>query len=316
MAPSILVVGATGNTGRGVVQTLASLLGASKLFSKHRIIGLTRNTKGAAAQELARIPHVEMMQKNWTMINADWLREHQVQRLFIACPVSATQFTDESLFLNYALEAGVEYVVRISTTTSNVGPATAVFYGRNHWAVEVMLSQPEFSAMKWTSLQPNVFTSFFTPIVQGWLKKYRETGQKDPFKLTIDGDNGVAMIDPTEVGIIAAHLLALEDTSPHTSRKYVLVGPSNASGKQIVKLLEKHAGTTVDDVVFRDVSFIEHAKAAGTPENILASLTLAPRSGYDGGCSIEATPTSPEIMQLYAPKNGALDAIDAALAQL
>jgi hypothetical protein len=34
-----------------------------------------------------------------------------------------TQFVDESLFLNYALEAEVEYAVRISTTTFAVGAA-------------------------------------------------------------------------------------------------------------------------------------------------------------------------------------------------
>lgn len=52
----------------------------------------------------------------------------------------------------------------------------------------------------------------------------------------IDGDSGVAILDAHEVGLIAAHLLASEDTSPHKSNKYVLLGPSNASCKQIVKL--------------------------------------------------------------------------------
>ncbi|RSH95863.1 hypothetical protein EHS25_000956 [Saitozyma podzolica] len=187
------------------------------------------------------------------IINADWLREHQVQGLFIASHNGPTHFTDESLFLNCALEAGVEYGVRISTTTSNVDPSTTVFYGRNHGGIEAMLSQPEFSAMNGTSLEPNVFSLMVTPIVQDGLEKYRETGQKDPFKLMIDGDNGFAIIDAHEVGVIAAHLLALEDTSPHNSKKYVLIRPSNASGMQIVKPLEKHAGTTVDKVVFRDV---------------------------------------------------------------
>jgi len=316
MASSILIVGATGNTGVAVVHSLASSLSSSKSFSKHRIIGLTRDLKGAAAQELSKIPNVEMIEKDWTFINAEWLREHRVQRLFIASHNFTTQFTDESLFLNYALEAGVEYVVRISTTKSNVGPASPVWYGRNHWAIETMLEHPDFSSMKWTSLQPNVFTQMFTPLVQHWVKSYRDTGKKDTLKIMIDGDHGVAVVDSHEVGTIAAKLLALEDVSPHDKKKYVVAGPSNLTGKQLVQLVEKYAGTTVDEVVFRDTSMIKALESPGYPAHVIASLSLAPRGGYDGATSVEVTPTSQEIMELYAPKNGAYQDIDAALKKL
>lgn len=316
MSPSILVVGATGNTGGGVLHHLSSALPSSTQFSKHRIIGLTRSLKGDAAQRLAKLPHVEMVEKDWTAIDATWLRAHEVERLFIASHNGVSHFTDESLFLTYALEAGVKYAVRISTTTANVGPATPVFYGRNHWAVEAMLDTPEFKAMQWTSLQPNVFTQMFIPAVKDWVQQYRKDGTKSQYKSIIDGDHPVAIIDSVEVGIIAGHLLALDDPTEHSGKRYTLVGPEDASGKDIVRLMEKYTGTSID-ANYRDLSLMDQLRAMGAyPENVIASLSLAPRSGYEGATSLKGSPTSPEIIALYPPRNGFLTALEAELKSL
>lgn len=72
MAPAILVIGATGNTGKNVVRTLPKLVG----IDDYRILGLTRSLSNAAAQELAKLPHVEMEEKDWTEIDA--VRETQM----------------------------------------------------------------------------------------------------------------------------------------------------------------------------------------------------------------------------------------------
>jgi len=47
MAPTILVVGATGNTGRGVVETLSKLRDSNKVIAGYRIIALTRPSESA-----------------------------------------------------------------------------------------------------------------------------------------------------------------------------------------------------------------------------------------------------------------------------
>jgi uncharacterized protein YbjT (DUF2867 family) len=314
-SPCILVVGATGNTGVGVVHTLVDSIRSSSRFANHRIVGLTRDTQGQGALSLSALPGVTMMEKDWKLIDSKWLADEKVERLFIASHNGVSHFTDESLFLNQALEARVEYVVRISTTRQNIGPTTPVFYARNHWAIETLLEQPEFDSMGWTSLQPNGFISLVTPALQGWLKAFRETGDDHrELKLMIDGDHETALIDPVEIGNIAGKLLLLDDVSPHRSRKYNLVGPTDATGKQAVALLEQFAKTSVKKVVYRDVSWIEHAKAAGTPENVLSSLMLAPRAGYLGACSTKNSPTSPEIMELCPPKNGGLEMWREALA--
>jgi uncharacterized protein YbjT (DUF2867 family) len=53
MAPTILVIGATGNTGKSVVGNLPKLLEASKSNTNYRVLGLTRSLDSPASQKLA-----------------------------------------------------------------------------------------------------------------------------------------------------------------------------------------------------------------------------------------------------------------------
>jgi uncharacterized protein YbjT (DUF2867 family) len=123
MAPTILIVGATGNTGRSVTETLPKLIQGTEL-SSHRILALTRSKNSDAAQKLTKIPCVELAEKNWTEIDDEWLREQGVVRLFIASHNNISHFADESQFFYFALQAGVKYAVRISTTGFSVKPVS------------------------------------------------------------------------------------------------------------------------------------------------------------------------------------------------
>ena len=61
MAPTILVVGATGNTGRKVVETLPGLIKKTSSLSNHRILCLTRSASSDAAKKLAEAG-IELLQ--------------------------------------------------------------------------------------------------------------------------------------------------------------------------------------------------------------------------------------------------------------
>jgi uncharacterized protein YbjT (DUF2867 family) len=321
--PTILVVGATGNTGVGVTTTLSELRTSSpSKFSSYKILGTTRSTDSPSSKKLAALDGIEMIEKDWTTINHQWLKEHSVTRVFIASHNGPTHFTDESLFYWHALQAKVEYVVRISTTKSNIAPDTKVWYARNHWAIEALLAQPEYNDLKWTSLQPNVFTPFISGPAEEWLKQYRQNktvGKEEipRFDFMLDGDAGVAVVDPYEVGICAAKLLLEENTSAHNSQKYVVVGPSDLSGKGVQALLEKHSGVKITDTRHRDQSGLEQMmRSSGMSDNLVDSILFAPETSNLGLCSVEQDPTSPALAKLYQPKNGALDAIDKALAAM
>ncbi|OIW32467.1 NAD(P)-binding protein [Coniochaeta ligniaria NRRL 30616] len=302
MAPTILVVGATGNTGRSVVETLSKLLKTSETsFSGHRILALTRSLDGRAAQQLARLPGVQVVEQNWVEITADWLRQHNVVRAFIAPHNQPNQFAEESTFHLAALHAGVEYVVRISTTAANVRPDCPAYYPRNHWAIETLLSSPEFQRLHWTSLQPNIFTTFYLAPAVELVKNYRKTGKQGPLRLMASEDAPVGIIDADDVGVLAAHLLVEQDTYTHNRAKYVLNGPEDITGREIVKMVEETIGTKVEDVRYKDMSFAEQMAAASQESrNVILSIRHLAETAWDGQCT--AATTSKEVLEIAAPK--------------
>ncbi|CAG7560600.1 unnamed protein product [Fusarium equiseti] len=302
MAPSFLIVGSTGNTGKSVVETLSNLLGTHATFSGYRILAQTRSANGPASQQLAQLPHVKVVEKNWVEITTAWLREYNVVRAFIASHNQPNQFAEESTFHVAALNAGVEYVVRISTTAANVRPDCLAYYPRTHWAIEALLSSPEFERLRWTSLQSNVFTQFCLAPAAELIKNHRKSGKQDVLRLIVSEDAPLGMIDSNDVGVFAAHLLTTEDITPHNKAKYILNGPEDITGRQIVKMIEERIGTKVEDVSFKDITFLE-GMAAGSQEsrNVIMSIKHAVESAWEGKCTTSTT--SKEVFEIAAPKH-------------
>lgn len=316
MTPSILIIGATGNTGRSVVETLPRLLQSSSALSEHRIIALTRSSESPVARQLAGLPGVEVIEKNWVEITADWLRANQVARAFIAAHNEPNQFAEESTFHVAALNAGVQYVVRISTTAANVRPDCIAYYPRTHWAIEALLSSPEFSALQWSSLQPNIFSPHYLFNAAELIKKYRESGEQHTLRLMASEDAPVGIIDPHDIGVFAAHLLSQEDPTAHNRAKYVLNGPEDITGKQIVDLVERHIGKPVERVSYKDVSFIDslyemNYAATRQSRNVISSIKHAPETAWEGKCS--ASTTSREVLEIAAPKRTPADVLKSLL---
>lgn len=309
MAPTLLIVGATGNTGRSVVETLPKLIESTE-FASHRILALTRSANSPAAQALAQLPGVELAEQNWVDIDDDWLREHEVARIFIASHNLPNQFAEEGQFLVNALRAGVKYVVRISTTAANVHPDFPAYYPRSHWAIETMLGQPEFKELHWTSLQPNGFLPMFLTPTAEFIKEFKKTGKQGPLSLIVDASTPTGLIDSYDVGVIAAHLLAQQDTAPHNQAKYVLNGPEDVTGEQIVEMVVQYIGKPVEDVRFKDLAFIDQmAEHSSESKNVIRSIKFAPTTAWEGKTKAETT--SKEILDLYAPKRTAAEVLKA-----
>jgi uncharacterized protein YbjT (DUF2867 family) len=303
MAPTILIVGATGNTGRSLVETLPKLVKDTK-FASHRILALTRSASSSTAQALAKLPGVELAEQNWVEIDDAWLRDHEVERIFVASHNQPNQFAEEGQFLTNALRAGVKYVVRISTTAANVRPDIAAYYPRTHWAIEMLLGQPEFKDLQWTSLQPNIFLTMALTATVEFIKDFKKTGKQGSLSMILDASTPIGLIDSYDVGVVAAHLLAQEDTTPHNQAKYVLNGPEDVTGEQVVKLAEQHIGEPVKDVKFKDVAFVDQmADNSSESKNVIRSIKFAPVTAWEGKAKAETT--SKEILDLYAPKGTA-----------
>ena len=59
MTPSLIIVGATDTTSRGVAETFSKHLETSHCFSGYWILALTRSSSSLVAQQLAKLPNVE-----------------------------------------------------------------------------------------------------------------------------------------------------------------------------------------------------------------------------------------------------------------
>ncbi|KAK5110340.1 hypothetical protein LTR62_006048 [Meristemomyces frigidus] len=311
--PTILIVGATGNTGFPLTTYLPSLLPRTNTLRHYRILALTRNQASPSAQELAKLPGVETAEHNWTELDDTWLRSQNVKRIFIASHNEPSQFAEEGQFLGNALRAGVGYVVRISTTAANVKPDHPAYYPRTHWAIEQMLDQPEFEAMKWTSLQPNIFFNFVLPGAVEVIKEFKKTGKQIPLALMIAEDVPVGLIDPGDVGILAAHLLAQDDVAEYNRARLVLNGPGDVTGAQVAEMVEERIGAKIEKVTYRDVGFVERmAEQVPQAKNLIRSVRFAPVTAWEGLCKAETT--SKEVLGLAAPRTTAAQALDALLA--
>lgn len=311
--PTILVVGATGNTGKSVVRLLPKLL-ESTGKSRYRIVGLTRSLDSAASKQLASLPDVEMLEKDWTTIDAEWLKSHNVVRAYIAPHSQPDQFVEESAFHIALLRAGVEYVVRVSANVNYVKPTSPVFFGCSHWAIETLLSQPEFKGLKWTSLQPNYFTGTYLASAVEWVKAYRSTGTQGVLALIPEADTTAAIIDPEDIGNVGAHLLALDNPTPHSRARYILNGPEDVTGQQIVEVAEQLAGVKAQEVQFKSTSWLSDlVKHGALPEKLLPSFTAALDLVWQNEFSLAAIPTSEQVLEIAPPRRTVADAMKAML---
>ncbi|TIB58503.1 hypothetical protein E3P78_03893 [Wallemia ichthyophaga] len=291
-AATTLIIGATGNTGKSVVNTLSKL-------SNTTIIALTRSLNNPIAKDLEKLPNTQVIEKDWTTVDVDFLKSHNIQKVFVASHNLPSHFTDESLLYTAALHAGVKYVVRISTFVHFIGPASPIYYGRNHWAIENLLSQPEFKELQWTSLQPNFFGNTFLVTAALWLNKYKETGEKDTLKMMLDEKEPVAMIDPDDVGVFAGHLLNSSDYTQHNHAKYVLAGPENENGRSVVEAVEQLAKTKVDKVEYRCDDWLEMLPSMGYAKNVMPSIAKSSSLFlWTGRGSVESSPNSKEIWSM------------------
>ncbi|KAF4120328.1 NmrA-like family [Geosmithia morbida] len=311
MSSTVLIVGATGSTGRGAIKTISALLTADKSpLPGHKIIAVTRSASGAVAKEIAKLPGVTVIEKDWIGTTPEWLREHNVKRIYLASSVTATHFVDESGMYASALAAGVEYVVRVSTGRPMVRPDSLAFYPRNHWAIERVLESPEFESLPSSSIHPPAFGNMYLASAAEYIKETRKTGkQPAELRLAIDEHAPHAIIDPAEVGAFGAHLLVSEDPSS-TKSHYVVTGPVDVNGRDVVDIVEKHIGAKVGNVVFRDTSFFDNM-AAYSPEKIRPYISTVKHSigpAWEG--KLAASTASKEVPAIYAPKRTPNDIID------
>ncbi|MBV7535283.1 NmrA/HSCARG family protein [Duganella sp. sic0402] len=226
---SILVTGATGTVGRQVIDQLIQ--------------------RGAHVRALVRDPAKADLPAGVTVVQGDLsdpdaLRSayQGVSTLFLLNGVVADEFTQALIALNLAKEAGIERVVYLSVIHSDRFVNVPHFAGK--FGVERMIEQMGFSA---TILRPAYFMSNELTIkdaVQGY----------GVYPMPI-GSKGLAMIDPRDIGEIAAIELMRRHAASAAAplERINLVGPHNLTGTDAAaiwsEVLERAIAYGGDDTV-------------------------------------------------------------------
>jgi len=203
---TILVTGATGTIGRQVIEQLVQ--------------------RGASVRALVREPAKADFPASVDVVRGDLLEPDSlrsafkgVSAFFLLNAVTPDEFTQALIALNVAKEAGVERVVYLSVIHGDRYVNVPHFAGK--FGVERMIEQMGFSA---TILRPAYFMNNELTIKDAVLAY-------GVYPMPI-GDKGLAMIDPRDIGEIAAiELLHRAHASrPMALERINLVGPDTLTG--------------------------------------------------------------------------------------
>jgi uncharacterized protein YbjT (DUF2867 family) len=218
---TILVSGATGTIGRHVVDQLVQ--------------------RGASVRALVRDPSKADFPAGVGVVKGDLLDPDSlrdafagVSAFFLLNAVTPDEFTQALIALNVAREAGVERLVYLSVIHSDRFVNVPHFAGK--FGVERMIGQMGFSA---TILRPAYFMNNELTIRYAILAY-------GVYPMPI-GAKGLAMIDPRDIGEIAAiELIRRADAArPPVLERINVVGPDTLTGTDAAAIWSSVLGRTI-----------------------------------------------------------------------
>jgi NAD(P)H dehydrogenase (quinone) len=249
----IAVVGATGNTGRAVVKELKQL--------GHDPICVVRNPDKArevlgtdaktAVAELTDRSALERAFKGVTSV-------------FVVTGHNPNMVEQQNNVLDAALEAGVQYLVRVSGSRFLIVPDSPSIIGRGHYAIEERLRG---SGIKWGILRPGLF-------------------MQNTFTLPFAADLPLAFIDVRDTGAVGARVVL--DPVPHLGKIYEFTGVlSNFA--EFADVFSQVLGRRITYVAVTAEQAEQAMKARGMPDWLITHQLTAAQIAAKGALSTENT---------------------------
>lgn len=242
----ILVIGSTGNVGSQVVRELQA--------RGVPVRALVRDPDRAAAMLGAG---VELTPGD--LSDAASLRRAMegVDRVFLACANHPLQVEYETNAIDVAAAAGVRRLVKLSALGAEIGSPVAFWDA--HGRIERHLRASGVPAV---NLQPGTYMTN----VLGSAEAIKHTG-----KLFASADGArIAMIDPRDVGTVAATILTADG---HEGKTYVLTGPDAITFDDVAAHLSQATGRSLAFVSVPDEAARQGMVEAGMPEWFADNLT-------------------------------------------
>ncbi len=238
----VLVIGATGKTGRRLVPLL--------LAGGHRVRAATR--RPAAAPDGA-VP-----------VRFDWADEtthgpalEGAEAVYLVTPELRLDHAEVVIpFVARAREAGVRRVVFLSVRGIDQGP------DNDFLRVERALAE---SGMEWTVLRPTWFTQNFT---EGAFAPAPHNGFSI---IACAGEGRIPFIDTEDIAAVAAAALTGDG---HHGQIYDLSGPEAITFGEAARILGEHAGRDIPYVDVPAEDFGAALRGAGLPDDYAALLVM------------------------------------------
>ena len=240
----VLVTGATGSIGAGVVR---ELLGRSK-----DVRAFVRDP-GKAAKVLG--DGVELAVGDFSDAVSVSRALEDVEDVFLACANDPRQVEHETGVIDAAREAGVHRIVKLSALGAGIGSPVAFWDW--HGRLEEHLRT---SGVPATVLRP----TFNMTNLLGSAEAIRHTGS---LFAPADGAR-VAMIHPGDVAAAAAAAL----TDDHDGETYTLTGPEAISFGRVAEELSAVAGRHIEFVPVPDEAARRSMVEQGLPEFVAAQI--------------------------------------------
>src|SRR5829696_7796534 len=242
----ILITGATGTTGREVVEELRRL-GAK---------GVRALVRDPARADFIREAGFETIAGDFERPETLGAALEGVERALLLTPPTPDTVSHHREFIVAAAEAGVRYIVKLSAFGADADAPEG--FGRWHGQSENLLKT---SCLKWTILRPN----FFMQNLHGQARQIAATGAI--FQPV--GDARASFIDARDIAAVAARALT-EDG--HEGQTYTLTGPEALSYHDVAAKLSEAAGRGIDYVPVSPEQFRAGALSAGLPEWLVSAL--------------------------------------------
>ena len=245
MSAAILVIGATGTTGKELAKRLAK--------NGHQTRATVRPTSNTRElQELG----VELVQADLSDVGSLVKAMDGIQKVYFATPLIPNMVELSSSIIRAAKSAGVKHLVKLSGGGAEIELDTMAKW---HRAVEKEIEQ---SGIAHTFLRSNSFMQNFSNFNSHTIRDHGAF-------YAPHGEGKTAYVDARDIAQVAYRVLAEEG---HQNKAYYLSGPEALSGAEIANILSSATGKVIKYVDVPAEAARTSMLGAGMPAEIVESL--------------------------------------------
>ena len=199
-----------------------------------------------------------------------------VTSVFVVTGHNPNMVEQQNNVLDAALEAGVQYLVRVSGSRFLIVPDSPSIIGRGHYAIEERLRA---SGMKWVMLRPGLF-------MQNTFAQAASIKNDSKIVLPFAADLPLAFIDVRDTGAVGARVLL--DPVPHLGKIYDFTG-AVSNFAEFADVFSEVLGRKISYVAVTAEQAEQAMKARGMPDWLITHQLTAAQIAAKGGISTERT---------------------------